>query len=83
MFSESRILIESVDIVPENDGCLCFEWFKSNKEYINISVKNDKLIYTYQFEDDEGYGEVGFSEKQMLIEKIKKITINNESLKTF
>ena len=73
LFSESRMLIESVNIIPENDGCLCFEWFKSSNECINISVKNDKLIYLYEFGDEEGCGEVSFSGKQMLIDQIKKI----------
>ena len=74
LVSESRILIESVDIVPENDGCLCFEWFYSHSKYINVSVKDDKLIYTYKLGDDNsGCGEVSYSGKQMIIEQIKRI----------
>lgn len=73
LFSESRTLIESVDIFPENDGCFCFEWFKSNNRYINISVKNDKLIYTYKFGKNEGCGEKTPEGKQKLIEQIKEV----------
>lgn len=73
LFAESRILIESVEVIPENDGCLCFEWFKSNSKFINISVKDDKLIYTYKFGDDKSCGETTFPGKHMLIEQVKKI----------
>lgn len=73
LFFESRVLIESVEIVPENDGCLCFEWHQSSSKFINISVKNDKLIYTYKFGEEKACGETTYSGKQMLIEQIKKI----------
>ena len=73
LFSESRMLIESIDIIPENDGCLCFEWFKSDSKFISISVKNDRLIYNYKIGDEEGCGETTFSGQKMLIEQIKKI----------
>lgn len=73
LFLELRILVESVDIIPENDGCLCFEWFKSNSKYASISVKGDKLIYTYKLGDDKACGERTYSGKQMIIEQIKKI----------
>ncbi len=73
LFSESRILVESVDIIPENDGCLCFEWFKSDSKYINVAVKGDKLIYTYKLGDEKACGEVTHSGKQTIIEQIKKI----------
>ena len=74
LFFESRALVESVDIVPENDGCLCFEWFHSHSKYMNVSVKGDKLIYTYKLGDDNsGCGEVSYSEKKMIIEQIKRI----------
>ena len=73
LFAESRILIESVEVIPENDGCLCFEWFKSNSKFVNISVKDDKLIYTYKFGDEKSCGETTFSGKHMLIEQVKKI----------
>ena len=70
---ESSRLIESVEIVPENDGCLCFEWFKSHSKYINISVKNNTLIYHYKIGEEEGCGETNFAGKEMLIEKTKRI----------
>lgn len=73
LFFESRVLIESVEIVPENDGCLCFEWYQSSSKFVNISVKNDKLIYTYKFGDEKACGEITSSGKRMLIEQIKKI----------
>lgn len=73
LFSESRLLIESVDIVPENDGCLCFEWFKTDNKFINVSVKNDILIFNYKIGDEKGCGETTFSGNRMLIEQIKKI----------
>ena len=73
LFSESRMLIESVDIIPENDGCLCFEWFKSDSKFISISVKNDRLIYNYKIGDEEGCGETTFPGQKMLIEQIKKV----------
>ena len=72
LFSESRTLIESVDIIPENDGCLCFEWFKSDSKYMAISVKDNKLIYTYKLGDIEKCGETTFSGKKDLIEELKK-----------
>ena len=73
LFSESRTLIESVDVIPENDGCLCFDWFKSHSKYMTISVKDNKLIYTYKLGDEEDCGETTFSGKKDLIEKLKKI----------
>ena len=73
LFSVSRILVESVDIIPENDGCLCFEWFKSDSKYVNVAVKGDKLIYTYKLGDEKACGEVTYSGKQAIIEQIKKI----------
>ena len=73
LFLESRSLTQSVDIIPENDGCLCFEWFKSDNKLISISVGSERLAYNYKLGDEEAWGEVSFSGKQMLIEKIKKI----------
>ena len=73
LFDESRLLVESVDITPENDGCLCFEWFRTDSKFINISVKDNKLIYNYEIGDEKGCGETTFSGKQICIEKIKNI----------
>ncbi|MDE0092079.1 MAG: hypothetical protein OXN83_02195 [Oligoflexia bacterium] len=77
LFLEARTLIESLEIIPENDGCLCFEWFKSSNKYITISVKGNILIYTYKFGNNRrGCGEATFSDKQIpsfLIEKIKTV----------
>ena len=73
LFLESISLIESVNIIPENDGCLCFEWFKSDDKFISISVESDQFIYNYKLGDEKGCGEVSFSGKQMLIEQIKRI----------
>ena len=72
LFSESRLLVEAVDIIPENDGCLCFEWFKSDGKFIAVSVKDDKLIYDYKIGDEEGCGETNFSGKKQLIIQIKR-----------
>ena len=69
----SEALTELIEIVPENDGCLCFEWFKSNNRFISVSVKDDKLIYNYKIGDEEGCGETTFAGKQMLVEQIKKV----------
>ena len=73
LFSESRTLIESVDIIPENDGCLCFDWFKSHNRYINVSVESNKLIYSYKFGEERDCGETIFSGKHKIIEQIKRI----------
>ena len=73
LFDDLGSLIESVDIIPENDGCLCFEWFNNDDNFISISVKNGKLIYDYKIENEEGCGETNFSGKDMLVEQIKKI----------
>ena len=69
----SVALTELIDIVPENDGCLCFEWFKSSNKFISISVKDDKLIYNYKIGDEEGCGETTFAGEQVLVEQIKKV----------
>ena len=69
----SAALTELIDIIPENDGCLCFEWFKSNNRFISISVKDDKLIYNYKTGEEEGCGETTFAGEQMLVEQIKKV----------
>ena len=74
LFQKSRDLVESVDIVPENDASLCFEWFKSDTSFISISVKDDQLIYNYRIEDTKDHGEVDFSDSQMLIDQIKQVT---------
>lgn len=73
LLQESQDIVESVDIVPENDGCLCFEWFKSDTRLISISIEDDKLIYNYRIEDEKGCGEVNFSGSQMLIDQIKQV----------
>jgi len=76
LFLESMSLIESVDIIPENDGCLCFEWFKSDNKLISISVGRERFAYNYKLGDEEACGEISFSsflEKQMLIKRIKRI----------
>ncbi len=72
LFQESRLLVEQVDIIPENDGAICFEWFVSYEQYVSVSVKNDKLIYHYQIGEEKGCGETNMAGKQMLFEKIKK-----------
>ncbi len=74
LFQESRLFIEKVDITPENDGAICFEWFLSHKQYVAISVKDDNLIYHYQLEEEKGCGETNFAGKKMLFEKIKQIS---------
>ena len=73
LFQESRDLVESVDIVPENDGCLCFEWFKSDTRLISIAVKGDTLIYNCRIGDAKGCGEVNFFGSQILIDQIKRV----------
>ena len=74
LFSESRLLVESVDIIPENDGCLCFEWYKSDDKFITVSVKDEKLIYNYEINGEKGCGERNFYGKKDIIEKIKQVT---------
>lgn len=74
LFLESMSLIETVDIIPENDGCLCFEWFKSDNKLISISVGRERFTYNYKLGDEESCGEISFSERQMLIERIKRIS---------
>ena len=73
LFSESRLLVESVDIVPENDGCLCFEWYKSDEKFISVSVKDETLIYNYEIAGAKGCGETNFFGKKDIIEKIKRV----------
>ena len=73
LFKESKRLIEKVDIVPENDGAICFEWFVSNENHIAISIKNDLLIYHYQLGAEKACGESNFSGKQTLFKKIKEV----------
>ena len=73
LFQESRLFIEKVDIIPENDGTICFEWFLSHTQYVAVSVKNNKLIYHYQLGEEKGCGETNIFGKQMLFEKIKHI----------
>ena len=73
LFSESRLLVESVDIIPENDGCICFEWYKSNEKFISVSVKGEKLIYNYEIRGEKSCGETNFYGKEDLIKKIKQV----------
>ncbi len=73
LFSESRLLVESVDIIPENDGCLCFEWYKSDEKFISVSVKGEKLIYNYEIYGEKSCGETNFYGKKSIIEKIKQV----------
>ena len=70
---ESSPLVESVDIIPENDGCICFEWYKSKEKYISVSVKGEKLIYNYEIGSAKGCGETNFYGKKDIIEKIKRV----------
>ena len=75
LFQESTLLVKKVDIVPENDGAICFEWFISNERYISVSVKGSRLIYSYQMGDDEGCGERSFSNSSLLIDQIKRVAV--------
>ena len=74
LLSRYRLLVESVNIIPENDGCLCFEWRKSDKRYINISIK-DRFIYDYKIDSVEGCGETSFEDSEMLLKKINIVII--------
>ena len=71
--AESRLLAKTVDIIPENDGCICFEWYKSKEKYISVSVKGEKLIYNYEIGSAKGCGETNFYGKKDIIEKIKRV----------
>ena len=73
LFYESSLLVEAVDVVPENDGCLCFEWYKSNEKFITVSVKNERLIYNYEIGGAKGLGETNFCGKKDLIAKINRV----------
>ena len=73
LFLESRLLIEQVDITPENDGAICFEWIQSNSQCMYVSIIGDKLIYNYHIGEEKGCGETNFAGKRMLFEKIKKM----------
>ena len=74
LFKESRLFIEKVDIIPENDGAICFEWFLSRTQYVAVSVKKDKLIYHYQLGEEKDCGETNFiGKKHTIFEKIKQI----------
>ena len=73
LFQESRDLAESVDIVPENDASICFEWFKSDTRLISIAVKGNILIYNYRIGDAKGCGEVNFPGSQILVEQIRRV----------
>ena len=70
---ESRLLAEQVDIIPENDGAICFEWFISKERHIAVSTKNNTLIYHYQIEEEKACGETNFAGRQMLFGKIKEV----------
>ena len=65
-------LIKSLDIVPENDGCMCFEWFRSHNHFIDISVQDDNLIYLYEIGDKDSYGTTHYDNRQWLIEMVKE-----------
>ena len=71
LFFESRLLVESVSIIPENDGCLCFEWYKTDKKFISVSIKDEKLIYNYNIGGAKGCGETNSYE--VIIEQIKRV----------
>ena len=73
LFFKSPELAESADIIPENDGCLCFEWYKSDKQFITVSVKGCSLIYNYRKEEEEGCGETNIFGKNPLIDRIQRI----------
>ena len=73
LFFKSPELAESADIIPENDGCLCFEWYKSDKQFITVSVKGDSLIYNYRKGEEEGCGETNIFGKNPLIDRIQRI----------
>ena len=73
LHSESPELADSAEIIPENDGCLCFEWHKSENQFITVSVKSDGLIYNYQKGEEEGCGETNVFGKNPLIDRIQRI----------
>ena len=68
--------IEEVDIIPENEGNLCFEWFKAKDRLISISVTGDKLIFNYKIEDSKGCGEIS-SRQQMILKPLIEKVINS------
>lgn len=74
LFLESQFLVKAVDITPENDGSICFEWFISNNRHISVAVKNDKLIHHSQIGEETDCGEKSFSGSKKLIRQIREVT---------
>ena len=76
--NESIKFVEEVEIVPENDGSMCFEWYKTETKYIMISVENDQLVYNYKNENTNGCGEtsLNFSKHSELFNMLKKVVFS-------
>ena len=66
-------VMKLIDIIPENDGNFCFEWFKSNDKFISVSIKKNRLIFNYKNKEKKSCGETNFADKNSIIQKIKEI----------
>ena len=76
IFEKSKLLIETVDIMPENTGAIAFEWFVDHGCQISISIFNKKLIYAYDFskmKERKSCGQLDFKEKDEMIFITKQI----------
>ena len=73
LLDHSRRLVETVDMVPEGDGSLCFSWRDQLCGYINICVQGDKLVYDYDILGEDVCGSANFAALPKLVEQIKRV----------
>jgi hypothetical protein len=50
-------------IWPEEDGDVCFEWYKSTRNVLSISVSDQSYIYAYLINTEHSHGTIPFSQE--------------------
>lgn len=67
-----KTLLKKLDIIPEPDGAICFEWWKSKKNFMSVSVKEDELLYCYTIQGKHKYGETNFEGINLVFNTLKE-----------
>ena len=73
--NRSKILIDNLDIVPENTGSLSFDWFRDHDCQVSVSIWKDRFHYFYVFPEKYGRdcGTLPWRDKEIMFSIIKKI----------
>ena len=67
-------ILSVVEISPENYGSIAFDWFVNHDRQISISIRDNKAIFTYKFDERKIYGEIPINKNlTTIIELIQEL----------